>query len=66
MPLFPIAPLFVLLALAGVVYATWMDPEEGRPGMIATAAQIVAAAAYYWVLVKRRGAWIVRDPVQEI
>jgi amino acid transporter len=65
MPLFPVAPVFVLLALAGVVYATWMDPEEGRPGMIATGAQILAAAAYYWVLVKRRGAWIVRDPVPE-
>ncbi len=65
MPLFPIAPWFVLLALAGVVYANLMDPEEGRPGMIATAAQIVGAMIYYWVLVKRRGAWIVREPQPE-
>jgi len=63
MPLFPLAPLFVLLALAYVVYANWLDPEEGRPGMIATAAQIVAAAAYYWVVLKRRGEWVVRQPV---
>jgi hypothetical protein len=30
--------------------------------MIATAAQIVLAAGYYWVVLKRRGAWVVRDP----
>ena len=63
MPLFPLAPLFTLLALVYVVYANWQDVEEGRPGMIATAAQIVLAAAYYWIVLRRRGAWIVRDPV---
>ena len=62
MPLFPVAPVFTLLALAYVVYANWQDVEEGRPGMIATAAQMVLAAAYYWVLVRRRGAWVVHDP----
>jgi amino acid transporter len=65
MPIFPLAPVFTLLALVSVVYANWMDPEEGRPAMIATAAQIVAAAAYYWLLIRRRGAWIVRDPRPE-
>jgi hypothetical protein len=45
------------------VYANWQDPEEGRPGMIATAAQIVLAAGYYWFVLKRRGGWVVRDPV---
>jgi amino acid transporter len=64
MPLFPLAPVFTLLALTYVVYANWLDPEEGRPGMIATAAQIVAAAAYYWFVLRRRGAWVVRDPVE--
>jgi amino acid transporter len=63
MPLFPLAPVFTLLALAYVVYANWQDVDEGRPGMIATGAQIVLAAAYYWVLVRRRGAWVVRDPI---
>ena len=62
MPLFPLAPIFTLLALAYVVYANWQDVDEGRPGMIATAAQIVLAAAYYWIVLRRRGAWIVRDP----
>lgn len=63
MPLFPIAPLFTLLALVYVVYANWLDPDEGRPGMIATGAQIVAAAAYYLIVLRRRGAWVVRNPV---
>lgn len=63
MPLFPLAPIFTLLALAYVVYANWQDLDEGRPGMIATAAQILLAAAYYWIILRRRGAWIVRDPV---
>ncbi|MBW8745282.1 MAG: APC family permease [Sphingomonas sp.] len=63
MPLFPLAPVFTLLALGYVVYANWQDLEEGRPGMIATAAQIVMAAAYYWLVLRRRGAWVVRDPV---
>jgi len=65
MPLFPVAPIFTLLALGYVVYANWQDVDEGRPGMIATAAQIALAAAYYAVLMRRRGAWIVRDPVTE-
>jgi hypothetical protein len=62
MPLFPLAPIFTLLALAYVVYANWQDLEEGRPGMIATAAQIVGAAMYYWLVLRRRGQWSVREP----
>ncbi|WP_205412169.1 APC family permease [Sphingomonas crusticola] len=62
MPLFPLAPLFTLLALSYIIVATWQDVEEGRPGMIATAAQIVGAAAYYWLVLKRRGNWTVREP----
>jgi len=65
MPLFPLAPIFTLLALGYVVYANWQDVDEGRPGMIATGAQIVMAAGYYWLVLKRRGAWVVRDPVVE-
>lgn len=62
MPLFPLAPLFTLLALAYVVYANWQDVDEGRPGMIATAGQIALAVGYYWLILKRRGAWVVREP----
>jgi amino acid transporter len=63
MPLFPTAPVFTLLALAYVVYANWQDVDEGRPGMIATAAQIVLAASYYLIVLRRRGTWVVRDPL---
>jgi len=63
MPLFPLAPLFTLLALVYVVYATWLDPEEGRPGVIATVAQMVLAGGYYWFVLRRRGKWVVQEPV---
>lgn len=62
MPLFPVAPVFTLLALVGVVYANWLDPEEGRPGVIATVGQMLAAAIYYRLVLRRRGTWVVRDP----
>jgi amino acid transporter len=62
MPLFPLAPVFTLLALAYVVYTNWLDLEQGRPAIIATAAQIVLAAGYYWFVLRRRGAWQVQDP----
>jgi amino acid transporter len=63
MPLFPLAPVFTLLALVYVVYATWLDPEEGRPGVIATVAQMALAAGYYWFVLRRRGEWVVQEPV---
>ena len=55
MPLFPLAPLLTLAALAYVVWTSWLDPDEGRPSLIATAAQIVGSAAYYWLVLRRRG-----------
>ena len=62
MPLYPLAPIVTLIALAFVVYFSWFDLAEGRPGLIATAAQIVGSAAYYWFVLKRRGDWDVRIP----
>jgi amino acid transporter len=62
MPLFPAAPMLTLMALAYVVWTSWLDPEEGRPGLIATAAQIVVSILYYLFVVRRRGAWVTRDP----
>jgi amino acid transporter len=34
-PLFPLGPVFVLLALAGVVWADLLDPATGVPGLLA-------------------------------
>jgi amino acid transporter len=65
MPLFPLAPLVTVAALAYVCWTSWWDVATGRPGLIATGAQMLVSAAYYILVVKRRGPWIVRDPVDE-
>jgi amino acid transporter len=62
MPLFPLAPLVTLAALAYVLWSSWLDVEEGRPALIATAAQILLAVAYYRFVLKRRGDWTVHIP----
>lgn len=63
MPWFPLAPIVTLVALAGVVAVNWMDADQGRPGLIATVAQMVASALYYRLyLAKRPGGWIVTEP----
>jgi len=65
MPLFPLAPLVTVAALAYVFWTSWVDLDTGRPGLIATVAQMLLSALYYVLVVKRRGPWIVRDPVEE-
>ncbi len=62
MPLFPITPLLGLLALAYIVYASWLDPDTGRPSLIANAAVVVMSLAYYLFFVRRRGAWTLYGP----
>lgn len=65
MPLYPLPPFVTLVALGYVVWTSWLDLAEGRPGLIATAAQIVASAAYYWFVVRRRGDWRVHVPEEQ-
>ncbi len=60
MPLFPLAPAVSLLALAAVVAADLFDPEIGRPSLIANAAAMALAVAYYWLVLRRRGDWALR------
>jgi amino acid transporter len=55
MPFYPIAPIVTLLALAYIAWTSWFDPEEGRPGLIATGLQILAAALYYRFVLRRGG-----------
>ena len=62
MPLYPLAPVITLIALAYVVYTSWLDLDEGRPGLIMTAVQIAGSAAYYWFVLRRRGGWSVHVP----
>ena len=64
MPLYPLAPVITLIALGYVVWTSWLDLDEGRPGLIMTAAQIAGSAAYYWFVLRPRGAWNVHVPDQ--
>lgn len=59
---FPLAPLLALIALIGVLWSDWLDPAEGRPGLFAALGVAVAAAAYYLLVLKRRGGWVLRGP----
>ena len=54
MPLYPLAPIVTLIALALIAVATWQDVEEGRPAIVATIIQIVVAAGYYLLVLRRR------------
>ncbi len=60
MPLYPLAPVVTLLALAYVVWTSWLDAGEGRPGLIATAAQIAGSVLWYKLVLCRRGQWKVQ------
>ncbi len=60
MPLFPLAPVLALIALAVVIGADVLDPDVGRPSLIANAAVMAAAVAYYRLVLKRRGGWALR------
>ncbi|WP_287978379.1 APC family permease [Sphingomonas sp.] len=62
MPLYPLAPVATLIALGYVTWTSWLDPDEGRPGLIMTALQILGSAAYYWFVLRRRGDWRVHVP----
>ena len=62
MPLHPWPSVLGLLGLAYVVYASAIDPDVGRPSLIATAAVIAASAAYYWLVLRRKGAWVLHQP----
>jgi amino acid transporter len=59
MPLFPVAPVFALLALGYVVYANWIDPDVGRPSLMVSVALIILATGYFLILRRGRGVAIV-------
>jgi amino acid transporter len=64
MPLYPLPPLVTLAALAVVLWANALDADEGQPALLATAAQIVVALVYYWLVLARRG-WRPIIPAEE-
>ena len=57
MPLYPFWPLAALAGLAGVAVADWLDPSEGRPGLIANLVVMAVSAGYYQLYLRRRGGW---------
>ena len=61
MPLFPLAPVFALMALAGVVWFDLHDPD-GAVGLLATVGCVVFGLAYYWIFLRHRTAWGFHDP----
>ena len=66
MPFYPWPPVVALIVLVYVLYTDVLDPDLGRPGLIATAVIIAASAAYYRLVLRRRGAWVLREPSVQI
>jgi amino acid transporter len=66
MPFYPLAPVLGLAALGYVLYANWLDPDVGRPSLIATVVIASLALAYCLLMRRRRGpAWAVTGPAEE-
>jgi amino acid transporter len=57
MPWFPIAPILGLGALVYVTYENALDPSIGRPSLYVTVGIAVVSAAYYLLVLRRRGTW---------
>jgi len=57
MPLYPLPPIAGLCALAYVIYANYLDTAIGRPSLVATGGMMLLAAAYYGLVLRRRGVW---------
>lgn len=62
MPLFPLPPLAGLVALGYVIYENSKDSDIGRPSLVVTAVILGVSLAYYLIMVRRRGLWVLRGP----
>ena len=65
MPLFPVLPIATLIAIAGVLYADWLDPDEGRPGLFVALGVAIAFGLFYAVAVRGRARWRLSGPDDE-
>lgn len=65
MPWFPLAPVAALASLGYVVYENAADPSVGRPSLAVTAVVIALSAAYYALVLRRRGGWTLQGPEDE-
>ena len=62
MPLGVVVAGLGLLGSAYALWAEWLDAEVGRMSLYATAAFLAVSVIYYGAVVRRRGAWTIRDP----
>lgn len=62
MPLYPWVPIVGFAGSAYALWAQWLDPDVGRKSLIATCAVLAVSLAYYALVLKRRGAWVIKDP----
>ena len=56
-PLFPLGPVFVLLALGGVIWADLLDPATGAPGLLAMLAIVGLGVGVHRLVVRGNPAW---------
>jgi amino acid transporter len=66
MPFYPWPPVLALVVLAYVVYTNCLDPKVGQPSLVAAAVIILASAAYYKFVLRRRGDWVLHAPLAEV
>lgn len=62
MPFYPWPPLLALVVLIYIVYANFLDPVVGRPSLWAALGMILLSAAYYFLVLRRKGLWVLRGP----
>ena len=62
MPLYPLPPILAAASLIYVGYTSFLDPTIGRPSLGATLVVMLVSAAYYAVVLRRRGTWVLRGP----
>ena len=63
MPLYPLPPILALIAFVYIIYTNVTDPDTGLMSFLATAIVLVASAAYYQLVLRKRGEWVLQGPV---
>lgn len=65
MKFFPLLPVLGLLALAYILYTSWLDPDVGRTSLIVNFAVIALSLGYYVFFLRARGGWVLCGPEEE-
>jgi hypothetical protein len=59
--LYPLAPILGLVLALAFAAADWADPDAGRPSLVILGALLLAAFAWYRLVLSRRpGGWVPR------